>query len=157
MVDGYNLFFDPDDDPAYLISEGLLNNGSPEGDGFIKIDYTGKAITKPEYNFSGFMSNGNKQYEIEMTLYQITGNQYGGFYRYMSQPSDRRLKIEGEKTEDKNYSLFANEGKERFELVIDDNSASGKWYMYVDADDCKEKNGNYTGSMDVLLEVSFAK
>lgn len=156
-VDGSSLYFDTVDDPAYIITEGLLNNGSPEGDGFIKIDYTGNAITKPEYNFSGFMSNGNKQYEIEMTLYQITRNQYGGFYRYMSQPSDRRLKIEGEKTEDKNYSLFANEGKERFELVIDDNSASGKWYMYVDADDCKEKNGNYTGSMDVLLEVSFAK
>ena len=114
---------------------------------------------KPDYSFTGYLTNGKNNYNIEMVLYCVDGYQYKGYYRYLSQPEDKRINLSGElgsslgAFSSTQLILFSEEKTELFQLSIDGKKAEGIWHKYDSADDCEMCNDNYTKSLDVVMTV----
>lgn len=117
-----------------------------------------KQDKKPDYDFTGYLTNGSSKYNIEMKLYCVEGYEYEGYYRYLSQPADKKIPVTGEigfetgsfaNTE--SFYLFSGEGTERFDFDIEGNKASGSWKKYDSAADCENGGNNYAKRLELVM------
>lgn len=114
----------------------------------------------PDYVFNGYLTDGRQKYNIEMTLYFVDNYRLEGYYRYLSQPADSKIGVQGELASgtgifanSEYFSVFTDNGTERFDFDIDinENVASGEWFKYDSAYDCEMGNSNYSKSLTLHM------
>jgi len=95
-----------------------------------------------------------------MKLYCVEGYQYEGYYRYLSQPKDKRIPVEGEIgfgtgdfANSESFYLYSSEGTELFEFSIEGKNASGTWKKYETAEDCEWGRDNYTNRLQLHMTL----
>ena len=122
-------------------------------------------IAEGEYiSMSGYLKDDSgKKHEIDMEFY-ITGvadedGSFGvhGSYHYKSQASDKRIELSGDSYDGQRglseIHLHSYGGTERFLLFLDrnENTITGDWYQYKDAQSCEKEDDNYIKRFEVSL------
>ena len=116
--------------------------------------------TPYSYSLEGYLTDGQKKYDIEMSLDispdRVNGDKLSGFYHYSSQPADRKVFLSGKEKKGTSsdlttYVLLSEKGSERFVLTLDGKSMNGYWYKYDDYTDCEAGNDNYSKRLEVIL------
>ena len=112
----------------------------------------------PDYVFSGYLTDGRQKYNIEMKLYFVDSYHFEGYYRYLSQSADSKIGVQGELASgtgifanSEYFSVFTDDGTERFDFDINENVASGKWFKYDSAYDCEMGHSNYRKSLTLQM------
>lgn len=115
------------------------------------------------FDFSGYMSDGNKSYRFVMYLSKVKGAEYEGYYRYLSQPDDmsHRISLSGKLHTGYQYGYFTitggEFGTERFDIDMmadDKGQVSGDWKMYNSRYDAEKGTENYKKKYPVYLRVN---
>lgn len=115
--------------------------------------------TEPTYKFTGYLTNGSKKYNIEMALFEQPDGDCVGYYRYTSQPADKKIKLHGYLESGTGFlentiiaKLYTEEETERFEIYIEEQEKTGHWYKYNNAEDCRNAENNYSSLLEVVLK-----
>lgn len=115
-----------------------------------------------EVSFTGFLTNGDKRYNIEMVLTISNGYEIDGYYRYTSQSADKRIPLNGyiEQstgvfTDIQQLLLYSGEGTELFSISLENDwsKGDGEWYKYPSAEDCEMAGDNYTSRLKIYLRA----
>jgi len=143
IIELYDVEIFDENDEVYLVTRG--NHSTSDND---------------QTRFTGYLTNGSKKYNIEMVINVFNGYEIEGYYRYLSQPEDKRIPLKGyieQSTGAFTYiqrlQLFSGEGTEYFSITLNDDwtKGDGDWYKYSTAEDCEKAGDNYTSRLQLFL------
>ena len=116
-----------------------------------------EAVFPMKFTATGSIHEGSKDYPVELLLQmeETSSNQYKvrGFYRYQSQPANKRIYLNGGCNKNLGtISLISMDQTERFELRYNEGHSSleGTWSQY-DSEDDSEKA---TRQLEVFLTLN---